>query len=435
MRGGLRLACLSVLLLLSPAVLSAGSQPPDVPGQADAFSDEDDCGDFAGRDAESVVLSEHECDEDDASAAPAAPGPASRRPKRRTRYCAAQKEFNDACRRKCDAGGSAFKSMTAQGWLVQPPEPSMQAVAPGSRLDPCAYWLKGWGGWVPEQLFPRQCSAPPCPICTDGGLVNAAAAKWQKTLPRCVLSTRQRGGFYFLDAKTYRCGSCGTPFLGSNPDSVAKLPTKVKLEFNVLQGKRTAVDTHLAWRILSEWTSPIPAARIAYMINHELRREFWALQSRYGASLIAMSDTQLQQSVVAPRDGSSTLDSHIVTGLAAQQLHVQQAAAAAATAAATAAAPAAPRPFALSVLKGFGPKKLAEYKVKSISTVEQLARLKPDGVFALAVTGRTGATQQIREEALRTVRGHVALAQAFLISKNRWPLPANEAPPAVAHGF
>ena len=121
MRGGLRLACLSVLLLLSPAVLSAGSQPPDVPGQADAFSDEDDCGDFAGRDAESVVLSEHECDEDDASAAPAAPGPASRRPKRRTPYCAAQKEFNDACRRKCDAGGSAFKSMTAQGWLVQPP--------------------------------------------------------------------------------------------------------------------------------------------------------------------------------------------------------------------------------------------------------------------------------------------------------------------------
>ena len=26
-----------------------------------------------------------------------------------------QKEFNDACRRKCDAGGSAFKSRTAQG--------------------------------------------------------------------------------------------------------------------------------------------------------------------------------------------------------------------------------------------------------------------------------------------------------------------------------
>ena len=61
MRGGLRLACLSVLLLLSPAVLSAGSQPPDVPGQADAFSDEDDCGDFAGRDAESVVLSDSPC--------------------------------------------------------------------------------------------------------------------------------------------------------------------------------------------------------------------------------------------------------------------------------------------------------------------------------------------------------------------------------------
>ena len=70
--------------------------------------------------------------------------------------------------------------------------------------------------------------------------------------------------------------------------------------------------------------------------------------------------------MVAPRDGSSTLDSHIVTILAAQQLHVQQAAAAAATAAATAAAPAAPRPFALSVLKGFGKKKLAEYKVKAL---------------------------------------------------------------------
>ena len=84
------------------------------------------------------------------------------------------------------------------------------------------------------------------------------------------------------------------------------------------------------------------------------------------------------------------------------------------------------------MLKGFGPKKLAEYKVKSISTVEELARLKPDGLFALAVTGRTGATQQIREEALRTVRGHVALAQAFLIGKNRWPPPANEAAPAAA---
>ena len=223
-----------VLLLLSPAVISVGSQsPPDVPDQADGFSDDDDCSGFAGRDTESVAPSEHECDEDDASAAPA-PGPAaSRRPKRRTRYCTAQKEFNNACRRKSDAGGSVFKSVTAQGWVVQPTEASMQAVAPGSRLDPSAYWVKPWGGWVPEQLFPRLCTAPPCPICIDGGTVNAAAAKWQKRFPRTVLSTRQRGGFFFLDAKAYRCGSCGSPFLGSHPDSVAKLPTKVKLEFTL----------------------------------------------------------------------------------------------------------------------------------------------------------------------------------------------------------
>ena len=109
-------------------------------------------------------------------------------------------------------------------------------VRAGWRPDPTAWHLKSWGGWVPERLFPAQVSAPPCPTCADGGRVNAASAKWQKRMPRIVLSLTERGGWFFLDAKTYRCTQCKVPFLASHPESVAKLPTEVKMQFGLLQG-------------------------------------------------------------------------------------------------------------------------------------------------------------------------------------------------------
>ena len=55
-----------------------------------------------------------------------------------------------------------------------------------------------------------------------------------------------------------------------------------------------------------------------------------------------------------------------------QELRAQPQAAAAAAAAAAACAPAPPRPFPLDKLQGFGAKKIALYKAKSITTVEQL---------------------------------------------------------------
>ena len=154
----------------------------------------------------------------------------------------------------------------------QPTPPAAAMTVRASwRPDPAAWWVKSWGGWVPERLFPAQVRAPPCPTCADGGSVNAAEAKWQKQMPRIVLSLTKGGGWFFLDAKTYRCTQCKAPFLASHPDSVAKLPTEIKMQFGLLQGKRVAVDLALARRVVSEWKQPVPSACIAAAINEEWR--------------------------------------------------------------------------------------------------------------------------------------------------------------------
>ena len=294
------------------------------------------------------------------------------------------------------------------------------------RPDPAAWWVKSWGGWVPERLFPAQvrtvCTgyayryiiitlplhyryitclgqvpaplhyrhitvtlpshyllgsgalsvalplhyryitclgqvpsllhyrAPPCPTCADGGCVNAAEAKWQKQMPRIVLSLTKVGGWFFLDAKTYRCTQCKSPFLASHPDSVAKLPTEIKMQFGLLQGKRVGVDLALARRVVGEWKQPVPSARIAAAINEEWRREWCSSEAKYRAFVTARSACELQHSTVAPINRTPTIDPHVVRGAAAAGLVAQQAAASQAARAAEVAGR-SKRPTQLSVLQ------------------------------------------------------------------------------------
>jgi len=344
------------LLLLAATVATAGPPSTNAPASgAPCHEDEDDDA-FAGREQERSDL--HSEDDDDGDQGPSAsPEVAAAAGRRRTAnqrcvYADEQKEFVRACRRRFDADPRA---VAQTGWVVTPPAAAM-TVRASWRPDPAAWWVKSWGGWVPERLFPAQVPsllhyrAPPCPTCADGGCVNAAEAKWQKQMPRIVLSLTKVGGWFFLDAKTYRCTQCKSPFLASHPDSVAKLPTEIKMQFGLLQGKRVGVDLALARRVVGEWKQPVPSARIAAAINEEWRREWCSSEATYRAFVTARSACELQHSTVAPINRTPTIDPHVVRGAAAAGLVAQQAAASQAARAAEVAGR-SKRPTQLSVLQ------------------------------------------------------------------------------------
>ena len=146
------------------------------------------------------------CSDDDLQAP--APAQSGKKAAKRPAYCPQQRAFVEQRRKAFDANP---RSTAAHGWIVPPPAPSF-TVRHGQLPDASAWWLKPWGGWVPERLYPAAVSAPPCPYCprSSSGSVNAAAAKWQRRLPRFVLTQRPNaGGFFFLDSKTYRCNEAG----------------------------------------------------------------------------------------------------------------------------------------------------------------------------------------------------------------------------------
>ena len=179
-------------------------------GYGDSGSDFDLESQFAGANAEAASDATEFCSDDDGQAPAPAPARSGRKAtRRRPSFCTQQREYVDSCRRSFDANPRGFCS---RGWVVPPPAPSF-TTGRGHRPDPAGWWLKPWGGWVPERLFPEAVQAPPCPHCPAGS-VNAATAKWQKRLPRFALTLRpDAGGFFFLDSKTYRCNGCGKPFL------------------------------------------------------------------------------------------------------------------------------------------------------------------------------------------------------------------------------
>ena len=135
---------LPVALLLASSVLSADTGQQDATNGGDDFDDECEF-EFAGRSAEAADANcNSEEDEENEAPEPAAQG--RRKRSRRPRYCAVQMEFNRACRRAFDAGGTARNDLLDKGWVVPYKVPSFRPAASGTRQNAIAYWIKPWGG-------------------------------------------------------------------------------------------------------------------------------------------------------------------------------------------------------------------------------------------------------------------------------------------------